>query len=256
MLFDQRELRPQPAARERARHRPDEQHHANLIADIEALRGHLGIERWLVSAAHGGARSPSRTPNAIPPASCGLVLFGVAQRPAQENDWLFRGRRRDVLRAEWQRLVEACRPEESRTDVVEAYHAAAARRRPGRPRAGRVRVVLWESATPEWPPVPGLAEQFETRVRARVRASGDALRPARLLARGRAHPPDVGALADIPGVLVNGRFDFQGPIGTAWRLHRVWPRSELVIVEDAGHAYDHPGIMGELVAATDRFATR
>lgn len=63
----------------------------------------------------------------------------------------------------------------------------------------------------------------------------------------------AGALADIPGVLVNGRFDLQAPIGNAWELERVWPRAELVIVDDAGHAVD-PGLTRELVRATDRFA--
>jgi len=54
---------------------------------------------------------------------------------------------------------------------------------------------------------------------------------------------------------VNGRFDLQAPLGNAWELHRVWPGSELVIVDDAGHAGDTPGITEELVRATDRFAS-
>jgi proline iminopeptidase len=60
-------------------------------------------------------------------------------------------------------------------------------------------------------------------------------------------------LADIPGIIVNGRFDLQSPLGGAWVLHRAWPRAQLVVVDDAGHAYDHPGITRELVRATDRF---
>jgi proline iminopeptidase len=55
-------------------------------------------------------------------------------------------------------------------------------------------------------------------------------------------------------VLVNGRFDFQSPIATAWEVHRAWPGSELVIVEDAGHDAGHEGVIRELVRATDRFA--
>ena|SRR5712692_7698979 len=58
-----------------------------------------------------------------------------------------------------------------------------------------------------------------------------------------------------PGVLVNGRFDFQAPIATAWKLHSLWPRSELVVVNDAGHAASNPGITEELIRATDRFAS-
>lgn len=65
---------------------------------------------------------------------------------------------------------------------------------------------------------------------------------------------DVGRLASIPGVLVHGRFDFQAPLATAWNLHRLWPSSELVVVDDAGHAASNLGITKELIRATDRFA--
>ena len=63
-----------------------------------------------------------------------------------------------------------------------------------------------------------------------------------------------GYQADIPAILVNGRFDFQAPIANAWELKRVWPGAELVMVDDAGHAADHPGLTHELIRATDRFA--
>lgn len=61
------------------------------------------------------------------------------------------------------------------------------------------------------------------------------------------------ALADIPGVLVHGRFDLGAPIGNAWELRRVWPRAERVIVDDAGHAAN-PALVDEVIRATDRFA--
>ena len=61
-------------------------------------------------------------------------------------------------------------------------------------------------------------------------------------------------LADIPGILVNGRFDFQAPLANAWELNRVWPRAELVIVDDAGHAANNPCLAQALIRATDRFA--
>jgi proline iminopeptidase len=64
---------------------------------------------------------------------------------------------------------------------------------------------------------------------------------------------DADKLAGIPGILVNGRFDFQAPIGNAWELKRVWPRAELVIVDDAGHA-SSSSLTQELIRATDRFA--
>ncbi len=61
-------------------------------------------------------------------------------------------------------------------------------------------------------------------------------------------------LAGIPGALVNGRFDFQSPIGNAWTLHRAWPRAELTVVDDAGHSMT-PATIAAVRAATDRFSS-
>ncbi len=65
---------------------------------------------------------------------------------------------------------------------------------------------------------------------------------------------DAPRLRDIPGVIVQGRYDICTPPVTAWDLHRAWPEAELVMVPDAGHAYDEPGILSALIEATDRFA--
>lgn len=65
---------------------------------------------------------------------------------------------------------------------------------------------------------------------------------------------DAHRLRDIPGVIVQGRYDLATPATTAWDLHRAWPSADLQLVGDAGHAYSEPGITAALVAATDRFA--
>ena len=67
---------------------------------------------------------------------------------------------------------------------------------------------------------------------------------------------NLGELAGIPAVLINGRYDLQAPLGTAWELDRRWAAAELVVVEDAGHSASAPGITAELVRATDRFCAR
>jgi proline iminopeptidase len=66
----------------------------------------------------------------------------------------------------------------------------------------------------------------------------------------------IGAVRDIPAVLIQGRFDLQAPLASAWELHHEWPSSELVVVDDAGHDAGTPGIEREIVRATDRFARR
>ena len=65
---------------------------------------------------------------------------------------------------------------------------------------------------------------------------------------------DAGRLRDIPGVIVQGRYDCCTPPVTAWDLHRAWPQAELNIVPDGGHLFNEPGILDGLVRATDAFA--
>ena len=114
----------------------------------------------------------------------------------------------------------------------------------------------WESATPDWPPKAGLASRY--------RDPDFALAFARLVThfvRNDLFLEDdillrnAGVLAGIPSVLINGRFDLQAPLGNAWALHRAWPGSELVVVDDAGHAADDESITRELLRASDRMAS-
>jgi len=67
---------------------------------------------------------------------------------------------------------------------------------------------------------------------------------------------DASRLADIPGVIVHGRYDAICPLQSAWELHHAWPTAELQVIADAGHAAFEPGIAAALVAATNRFADR
>ena len=76
------------------------------------------------------------------------------------------------------------------------------------------------------------------------------------LTEGRELLPNIGSIRHIPGVIVQGRYDVVCPAKSAWDLHAAWPESELLIVPDAGHSASEPGIIHELVSATDRFASR
>jgi proline iminopeptidase len=116
---------------------------------------------------------------------------------------------------------------------------------------------LWESATPSWPPTTGLDDRF--------RDPAFALAFARLVTHYVRHDfwiadgellSNAGRLAGISGAIVNGRFDLQLPVGSAWALHRAWPTAGLVVVDDAGHDARADGITAAIIAATDRLAAR
>jgi proline iminopeptidase len=227
---------------------------AHLIADLERLRDKLDIERWLVLGGSWGCTLGLAYAERYPDRVTELVLFGVTTGRRAEFDWLFRGGVAAFFPEQWERLRAALPASERDSDVVEAYHRLLNDRDSTVRERAAFEWCMWESATPAWPPMSGLAPRFNDE---KFRMAF-----ARLVTHYIQHDGwiedgsllrDAGRLAGIPGIMVNGRFDFQSPIGNAWELKRAWPRAELVIVDDAGHAADNAGISGELVRATDRF---
>jgi len=227
---------------------------AHLVADLERLRDHLGVDGWLVLGGSWGSTFALAYAEAHPLRVTELILFGVTTGRHAEFDWLFRGGLARFFPEHWDRLVSALPPAERAGDVVDAYHRLLNEPDPEVCRRAAEAWCLWESATPSWPPRAGLAARFQDPdyalafariVTHYVRANG--WLEDGVLLRG------AGALAETPGVLVHGRFDFQAPLQNAWTLKRSWPRAELVVVDDAGHAAGD-AVARELVRATDRFA--
>jgi proline iminopeptidase len=229
----------------------------NLVADLELLRAHLGIDRWLVLGGSWGCTLALAYAEAHPERVSGLVLFGVTTGRHEEIDWTFRGGIARLFPAEWDRLRDALPAEDREGDVVEAFHRLLNDPDPEVCRRAAAAWCLWESATPAWPPEEGLAPRFAD--------PAHALAFARIVTHYMRHDAwledgallrDAGRLAEIPGILVQGRFDFQAPLANAWELRRAWPHAELVVVSDAGHAAGVDAIERELVRATDRLARR
>jgi proline iminopeptidase len=225
-----------------------------LLADVELLRESLGIERWLVLGGSWGSTLALVYAEAHPERVSELVLFGVTTGRRVEADWAFRGGLATFFPQEWERLLAELPPAQRGGDVVEAFSCLLNDPDPDVHDSAAHAWCLWESASPEWPPKPGLASRFED---ARFR-----LAFARLVTHYVRHDfwledgsllEGAGALAGIPGILINGRFDFQAPLANAWALKRAWPEAELRVVDQAGHAASNERIAAELVRATDRF---
>ena len=228
---------------------------AHLIADIEQLRQHLNIDRWLVFGGSWGCTLALAYAERYPERVTDMILFGVTTGRHQEIDWLFRGGVAIFFPEQWERLRTALPEAERDGDIVEAYYRRLNDANLTVRQQAAEAWCLWESATPAWPPLTSLAPRFTNPT--------FALAFARIVTHYMHHKlwledgsllRDADVLADIPGILVNGRFDFQAPIAYAWELKRVWPRAKLVMVDNAGHAADNPGLTQALIRATDRFA--
>lgn len=226
----------------------------SLIADVELLRQHLAVERWLLVGGSWGSTLALAYAERYPYRVTEMILFGVTTGRRKEFDWLFRGGLAAFFPEQWERLRAAV-PGAEDGDVVDAYSRLLHDPDPAVRRRAAFEWCVFESATPVWPPRTGLAPRFTD--------PAFALAFARLVTHYVRHDAwledgsllrGADALDGIPGILVNGRFDFQSPISNAWDLSRVWTRTRLVIVDDAGHAADHAGITEELIGATDEFA--
>lgn len=227
-----------------------------LIGDMERLRQSLRIGGWLVFGGSWGCTLSLAYAEAHPDRVSEMVLFGVTTGRRSECDWAFRGGLSLFFPDQWDRLVAALPPELRTGDIVEAYARWLHDPDPQVCRRAAEAWCTWESATPNWPPRPGLAERFQD--------PDYALAFARIVTHYVGHDlfledgallRNAGALDSIPGVLVNGRFDFQAPIANASVLKRAWPGAELVIIDQSGHGTD-ANLSRELIRATDGFAAR
>jgi len=227
----------------------------NLIADMEGLRRHLDIDRWLVWGGSWGSVLALAYAERYPERVTEMILWGVGTGRRSEFDWLFRGGVALFFPKQWERFRKAVPRAKRDDDIVEAYHELLHDPDPEVRRQGALEWCMWESATPSWPPTSGLASRFidPAYAMAFARLVTHYVRHDAWLDDGglRRH---ADSLSGTPGVLVNGRFDFQSPIASAWELHRAWPRAELVVVDDAGHDPSDARITEALISATDRFA--
>ncbi|MFI9505425.1 prolyl aminopeptidase [Nocardia sp. NPDC052566] len=227
----------------------------HLIADIEALRELLGVERWQVFGGSWGSTLALAYAQAHPGRVTELVLRGIFLLRRKEIDWFYNGAAGYLYPDEWEKFLAPVPEAERDGDLVEAYHRLLHSPDERVALAAAVAWSVWEGSTislrqqPERITEvgdPRFALAF-ARIENHYFRHGGFLDEAQLLR-------DIGKIAHIPAVIVQGRYDVVCPAISAWDLHRAWPESVLHIVDDAGHAANEPGITHHLVAATDGFA--
>jgi proline iminopeptidase len=226
----------------------------HLLADMELLRQHLGVERWLLSGTSWGSTLLLAYAERHPERVSEIVIAAVTTTRRSEIHWLYRGVGRFFPEA-WERFRDGV--PEADGDLPAAY----ARRMEDPDPKVRERAahdwVAWEDAviSLESNGAPGAySDRLPDALLAFVRIAAHYFSHGAWLEEG-ALLRDAGRLAGIPGVLIHGRLDLGGPLETAWSLSRAWPDAELLVVEDAGHT-------GSLTsrarkrAALDAFARR
>ena len=207
----------------------------HLLRDIELLRTHLGVSSWVVTGGSWGVTLALAYAQRFPERVTALVLAAVTAGRRLETDWITRDMRR-VFPREWDSFAAGAPLSERDGDLSAAYARLLASPDPVRSEEAALRWCSWEdthvSLAPGSAPSLRYADPSFRQVFARLVthywAHGCFLDDSPILA-------GMDRIADIPGVLIHGRYDVSGPLDTAWDLHRAWPASRLVVCEDAGH---------------------
>lgn len=226
----------------------------HLVADLEALRTKLGIERWQVFGGSWGSTLALAYAQKYPERVTELVLRGIFLLRKREIDWFYQEGASRLFPDAWEEYLAPI-PEAERGALLHAYH----KRLTGTDAGERVRAAkawsVWEAKTscliPNEQLIAKNAEDEYALAFARIEChyfvnDGFFDRDDELLV-------NASKIQRIPGVIVQGRYDVVCPAESAWALHRAWPQAKLKIVGDAGHAALELGTLHELITATDSF---
>ncbi|OWV78803.1 proline iminopeptidase [Rhizobium sp. R635] len=226
----------------------------HLVADIERLRNYLGIETWLLLGNSWGSTLALAYAETHPERVAAVVIAGVTTTRRSEIDWLYRGMA-PLFPEEWHRFREAIPSGQAQgEDMVAAYHHLLN----DPDQHTRLKAARdwhdWEAASilladPEGRPRRWADPDYllaRARIITHYFVNGAWLEDGVLL-------KNAALLTGIPGILLQGRFDIEAPLVTAWELARAWPQSELKILPRAAHSMFSPDMSAAIVAATDRF---
>jgi proline iminopeptidase len=225
----------------------------HLLADIEQLRHHLGIERWLLFGGSWGSTLALAYAERHPDRVTEIVLVGVTTTRRSEIDWLYRGVA-PLFPAQYARFRTGMPAAERHDDPVAVYYRLLQHADPAVRARAAEHWCTWEdsllSVDPDYKPdrMEAAREMAFARIVTHYFQHNAWLTEEQLLR-------NADKLAGIPGVMVQGRLDLGGPLVTAWELAQVWPDGELVVIPNAGHTANDPGMTEAVVAATDRFAS-
>jgi len=227
-----------------------------LVDDMEAVRRFLGIQQWLLFGGSWGSTLSLVYAQAHPERVLGLVLRGIFLCRPQDIHWFYQEGASRVFPDYWEDF-QAPIPEPERDQMVAAYY----RRLTSANELEQIRAArawsIWEGRCATLQPNPRVVEHFShphvaialARIECHYFMNQAFLEPDQIIR-------DAHRLADIPGIIVHGRYDMVCPLDNALALSRAWPEAELRIIRDAGHSASEPAIVDALIRAVAEVAHR
>ncbi len=227
----------------------------DLVADMETLRNHLGIQKWQVFGGSWGSTLALAYAQSHPDSVTELVLRGIFLIRKKEIDWFYQFGASEIFPDAWEDYKNAI-PKNEQNDFIKAYHKRLTSDNSEVRLAAARAWSMWEGRTSRLWTEHNSDDHFG--------AAEFALAFARIECHYFTNKgffqedgqllKHIDKIRHIPAVIVHGRYDVVCPITSAWDLHKAWPEAELIISPDAGHAAFEPANCRALVAATDKFA--
>ena len=227
-----------------------------LVQDMETIRQFLGIDRWLLFGGSWGSTLSLVYAEAYPERVLGLVLRGIFLCRPRDIQWFYQEGASRVFPDYWQDF-QAPIPEAERGDMVTAYY----RRLTSANELEQIQAAkawsIWEGRCATLHPNSKVVEHFGhphvaialARIECHYFMNNAFLEPDQIVR-------DAGRLANIPGVIVHGRYDMVCPLDNALALHRAWPEAELHIIRDAGHSASEPAIVDALLRGVEEVVAK
>jgi proline iminopeptidase len=227
-----------------------------LIEDMETIREHLGIDQWVLFGGSWGSTLSLVYAQTYPQRVLGLVLRGIFLCRREDLLWFYQEGASRIFPDFWEHFVHQI-AEEERGDMISAYYQQLIGENQIQQMTAAKAWSGWEGRTATLKPCQDLVDSFTephralslARIEAHYFVNDAFLEPNQILR-------DAYKLAEIPGIIVHGRYDVICPLDNAYALHKAWQGSELHIIREAGHASREPGIVDALIRATDEIAKR
>ena len=233
--------------------------HANttwhLVADMERLRAHRGVEAWHVFGGSWGSTLALAYAQRHPERVRTMVLRGIFCLRKSELAFFYQEGASHLFPDAWAEYLKPI-PEAERGDLMAAYRTRLTSEDAATREAAAQAWSLWEGVTSKLHPDADFAAHYAdkefalafARIENHYFVNGGWMTDGQLL-----RPENVDKIRHIPAVIVQGRYDLVCPMATAWDLHQVWPEADFRVVPDAGHSAFEPGNQRELLNATDAF---
>lgn len=228
----------------------------DLVADIEKIRNELKIDKWLLFGGSWGSTLSLVYAQTHPQQVLGLILRGIFLCRPSEINWFYQEGANKIFPDHWQKFIQQI-PENERHDLVSAHYQRLIGADDIARMASAKAWSVWEGCCSTLLPKRSVIDFFSNphtalslaRIEAHFFKHDSFLEPNQIL-------NNTDKLENIPGIIIQGRYDIVCPLESAWLLNQAWPDSVLEIIPDAGHAAFESGIINALILATESFAKK